>query len=140
MRTFYDPKLSSKGAVLAASRAPRTITTDFMQASCVENRRVAWHPCSNVELGLFGSLDKRTQQLRLCCLPLQLSAPKIYNPNALPLYREDLPGRPLPKKRRKEVEDEKHKYTPSGGSMAKGTSACCRASSLVEFSVCCGRH
>lgn len=33
VRTFYDPKLSSKGAVLAASRAPRTTTTDFMQAS-----------------------------------------------------------------------------------------------------------
>ncbi len=56
---------------------------------------------------------------------LQLSAPQIYNPNALPLYREDLPGRALPKKRRKEVEDEKHKYTPSGGSMAKGNCSAC---------------
>jgi hypothetical protein len=31
VRTFYDPKLSSKGAILAASRAPRTTTTDFIR-------------------------------------------------------------------------------------------------------------
>ena len=29
-RAFYDPKLSSRGALLAASRAPRAATTDFM--------------------------------------------------------------------------------------------------------------
>ena len=30
-RAFYDPKLSSRGALLAAARAPRAATTDFMQ-------------------------------------------------------------------------------------------------------------
>jgi hypothetical protein len=33
VRTLYDPKLSTKGAVVAASRAPRTTTTEFMQVS-----------------------------------------------------------------------------------------------------------
>lgn len=33
VRTFYDPKLSSKGAVSAAARAPRTSTTEFMSVS-----------------------------------------------------------------------------------------------------------
>ncbi|KAL4854123.1 WD repeat-containing protein 70 [Chlorella vulgaris] len=81
VRTFYDPKLSTKGAVVAASRAPRTINTDFMQ----------------------------------------LAAPTIYNPNALPMYRdESMPGRPVGKKRRLELEAEKRKYQPAGSSMAKG--------------------
>lgn len=51
---------------------------------------------------------------------LQLGAPKIYVPNALPMYREDLPGRPLSKKRRAEKEAEDRKYQPAPGSMAQG--------------------
>lgn len=31
VRTFYDPKLSSKGAVSAAGRAPRATTADFVR-------------------------------------------------------------------------------------------------------------
>ena len=30
VRTFYDPKLSTKGALLAAGRAPRAQASDFM--------------------------------------------------------------------------------------------------------------
>lgn len=33
VRTFYDTKLSSKGALAAASRAPRTEATEFMSVS-----------------------------------------------------------------------------------------------------------
>ncbi|PRW20712.1 WD repeat-containing 70 [Chlorella sorokiniana] len=83
VRTFYDPKLSSKGALAAASRAPRVEATEFMS----------------------------------------LGAPKIYVPNALPMYREDLPGRPLSKKRRAEKEAEDRKYQPAPGSQAKGVGA-----------------
>ncbi len=40
VRTFYDPKLSSKGAVSAAARAPRATSADFMrvrwQARCID--------------------------------------------------------------------------------------------------------
>jgi hypothetical protein len=51
---------------------------------------------------------------------LQLSEPKIYVPNALPMYREDMPGRPLSKKRRAEKEAEDRKYQPAKGGLAKG--------------------
>lgn len=51
---------------------------------------------------------------------MQLSEPKIYAPNALPMYREDMPGRPLSKKRRAEKEAQDRKYQPAGGSLAKG--------------------
>lgn len=50
----------------------------------------------------------------------QLGAPQIYAPNALPMYREDMPGRPLSKKRRAEKEAEHRKYQPSEGSQARG--------------------
>ncbi|KAL4433682.1 hypothetical protein ABPG75_000123 [Micractinium tetrahymenae] len=80
VRTFYDSKLSSKGALMAASRAPRATAADFVR----------------------------------------LDQPKIYAPNALPMYREDMPGKPLPKKRRKELEEERNKYQPQKGSAARG--------------------
>lgn len=50
----------------------------------------------------------------------QLDQPKIYAPNALPMYREDMPGKPLPKKRRKELEEERNKFQPQKGSAARG--------------------
>lgn len=83
VQTFYDAKLSSKGAMLAASRAPRTKATDLMQQA----------------------------------------KPNIYVPNALPMYREDIPNRPLGKKRNAEKEAEGWKYKPAGGSLVKGVGA-----------------
>lgn len=62
---------------------------------------------------------QRTRRLVLA----QLGAPKIYVPNALPMYREDLPGRPLSKKRRAEKEAEDRKYQPAQGSAARGECA-----------------
>ena len=55
--------------------------------------------------------------------PPQLGEPKIYVPNALPMYREDLPGRPVNKKRRAELEAVERRYTPAMGSQAKGAGA-----------------
>lgn len=134
VRTFYDPKLSTKGAVVAASRAPRTINTDFMQVSLALvgfNTIVA-------ELGHHGlpqQLDMCAAHLRGIWL-LQLAAPTIYNPNALPMYRdESMPGRPVGKKRRLELEAEKRKYQPAGSSMAKGNDSL--LASEADCQACC---
>ena len=51
---------------------------------------------------------------------MQLAEPEIYVPNALPMYREDMPGRPLSKKRRAEKEAADRRYQPAGSSQAKG--------------------
>lgn len=68
---------------------------------------------------------------------LQLGAPKIYVPNALPMYREDLPGRPLSKKRRAEKEAEQRKYQPAPGSMAKGEAAAAVGWANTEWGKVC---
>ena len=133
VRTFYDPKLSSKGALAAAARAPRTGTTDFIRVSA----GVAWHwglagwpagwpDCQACSAGFLACqpASRHITALRNLnlgtCFTLQLAEPEIYVPNALPMYREDMPGRPLSKKRRAEKEAQDRRYQPAGSTQAKG--------------------
>ena len=77
---------------------------------------------------LYNTLHTPVQSSRNLQLPtlhyvtmlLQLAEPEIYVPNALPMYREDMPGRPLSKKRRAEKEAADRRYQPAGSSQAKG--------------------
>lgn len=154
VRTFYDPKLSSKGAVAAAARAPRTGTTDFIRVSeCMVACRwwlprpvgipclaeaaciVLQRPARGLfDCQLYNTLHTPIQSSRNLQLPtlhyvamlLQLAEPEIYVPNALPMYREDMPGRPLSKKRRAEKEAADRRYQPAGSSQAKGKGLCGR--------------
>lgn len=59
---------------------------------------------------------------------LQLGAPQIYNPNALPMYRdESVYGRPANKRKRAEMEEaeRRRRKQPEMGGMPKGAPRLC---------------
>lgn len=78
---LYDPKVSQRGALMAAARQPRASTLlDF-------------------------------------CAPPTLA---IYNPNALPLFREDLPGQRKKRGKDAELEEARRRHKPDPGSSRLG--------------------